>query len=116
MATSEPMRTRGVCAPWQTERAPPWSWTRAMWSGERNPSGAECSVVYDTISPTPGTVVGVIRAGWCGQEVAGGATISPQREQREAGMRSIIVSKGWRTDRAVGGVVEVRGGGVTLSD
>src|SRR5437870_5098869 len=42
-----------VASPWQTSRAPPWSSTSAMWSGERKPSGGEWSVVKVTISPRP---------------------------------------------------------------
>src|SRR5437762_12024784 len=84
MDTMEPMRRPRVSAPWQTKRAPPSSSTMAMCSGERKPSGAECSVVNETTWPTPRTVVGVIGTGCHGHQVAGGATTASQRGHREA--------------------------------
>src|SRR5919201_2439576 len=90
MATREPIFTPRVSLPWQTKRAPPCSSTSAMCSGDRNPSGAACSVVNDTISPTPGSAAGVIATGWRGQYASGGATTSAHRGHREASIVSIM--------------------------
>jgi hypothetical protein len=62
-----------------------------MFNGERKPSGAECSTVKETISPTPATVVGVIATGCHGQYDAGGATTVWQRGHRDAGMRDAAI-------------------------
>src|SRR5882762_8520052 len=61
-----------------------------MCSGERNPSGAACSVVNETTWPTPRTVVGVIGTGCHGHHVAGGATTAWHRGHREASIVSIM--------------------------
>src|SRR5919204_5841671 len=88
--TMEPMRRPRVSAPWQTKRAPPSSSTIAICSGERKPSGAECSVVNETTCPTPRTLVGVIGTGCHGHHGAGGATTASQRGHRDASIVSII--------------------------
>ncbi len=67
MTTMEPILSPRVSAPWQTNRAPPSSSTSAMWSGERNPSGGEWSVVNEITSPMPDKVVGLMDTGWYGQ-------------------------------------------------
>src|SRR5688500_5011560 len=102
------MRRPRVSSPWHTKRAPPSSSTIAMCSGERKPSGAECSVVNETISPTPGTVVGVIATGCHGQYVAGGATTAWHRGQREAAISAMVATGG--PARSVGGLFEKGGG------
>src|SRR5205809_1800969 len=86
------MRSPRVSAPWQMNRAPPSSATSAMWSGDRNPAGGECSVVNETISPVPSRSTGVIATGSRGQKGAGGATVSPHAGQREPGIVSIIAT------------------------
>src|SRR2546425_12897760 len=63
-----------------------------MCSGERKPSGTACSVVNETIWPTPRTLVGVIGTGCHGHHVAGGATTASHRGHRDASMVSIIGS------------------------
>src|SRR5207249_8700997 len=92
IATREPMHSPRVSAQWQMNRAPPSSATSAMWSGDRNPAGGECSVVNETISPVPSRSTGVIATGSRGQKGAGGATVSPHAGQREPWIVSIIAT------------------------
>src|SRR5207244_11891476 len=86
------LRRRAVSVQVRTKPAPPPRSTTAMCSGERKPSGTACSVVNETIWPTPRTLVGVIGTGCHGHHVAGGATTLSQRGQRDASMVSIICS------------------------
>src|SRR2546422_3463328 len=98
------MRSPRVSAPWQMNRAPPSSATSAMWSGDRNPAGGECSVVNETISPAPSSTTGVIATGSRGQKWAGGATVSPHAGQREPRIVSIIVTGSPGPPHSVGGL------------
>jgi len=83
------IRMPRVASPWQTSRAPPWSSTSAMWSGERKPAGGEWSVVKVTISPRPVRETGAIATGCHGQKRAGGTTAVPHCGHRDPWIWSI---------------------------